>query len=1080
LLGVSDASSVDAFLSQAEEREKAYDWLGAAEFYRKALNLMPRTGFLKLGHVQEKTGYAFYRAAMQAESANEFRERMRKAVACYERVKDLYSRLSETGKTPWMLRCDAMIAFVGYWLALEASGKKRLLDECWRITKEALRAFKEIGDALGYGKTYNQLSMSAGGSFALEENFQVQENTVKEAVEHGEQAIKLLSTCRDSYELARAYVHTTNSLGLFGYFFHDLDGREKCFQKARDYWQKAIELSEEVAFSAELSYGIEPLSLNWGWGTDKALKHCEKALEYARRTRDRLGVGYTLESLATHAFWRAQVEDPNKAVKSLKRALQYAEDAKRQYSTISFISFGQAVLWIEAPYAEYYWALALLETNLSKRQELLEKAMEAIPALLGRAEESGSFLSIVYAHHVVSKVLMSQAMMETNLEEKKRLLEKALTHNNENNRRVKQHFPFGYWFQGVIGMYLARTKYELADLSKDLESGRNMLQEAAVDAENALKLCVKDLAFFDRGGTISQQNHTVGNWQYVYGNLLKRLYDVTRNKEYLMKAIEAFEDSAESMQKLDIISRVAESNWKIAQMHDALTEHLKAAESFTLASSNYRTAAEKIPQLKDLYQDFSFYMQAWCEIEKARHYHEKQEYGSAKEHYENAATLHKSLKQWSYLAPNYSAWASIENAEDLSRREQSEEALQTFEQAAKLFTETRRSLEAKLGEIENLDEKNMATNLTRASDIRRKYCIGRMALEEAKILDKKGDHYSSSQKYGEVAQISEKIIQTMESEHEKKEFELIATLSQAWQRMTRAEAEESPNLYQEASQLFEEAKDLSPNEQAKILMIGHSRFCKALEVGTRFVDTRDPNLHTTATEQLFDAYMQVDNAKRESDPEKKTKFYAMAEKVLQSSAGSFMKAEHPEKREQVLRLLEKVKEERELATSLCEILHTPPIVSATTTFGTPAPTHENAVGSERFEHADIQTNLIARQKELKVGESLGLEIELVNSGKGPALLTKITELIPQGFELAEKPEIYRVEDSYIDMKGKRLDPLKMVEVKMVLKPRVQGAFLIKPRVLYIDEDGKYKSHEPEPVTITVKELGIRGWIKGER
>jgi hypothetical protein len=38
----------------------------------------------------------------------------------------------------------------------------------------------------------------------------------------------------------------------------------------------------------------------------------------------------------------------------------------------------------------------------------------------------------------------------------------------------------------------------------------------------------------------------------------------------------------------------------------------------------------------------------------------------------------------------------------------------------------------------------------------------------------------------------------------------------------------------------------------------------------------------------------------------------------------------------------------------------------------------------------------------------------------------------------------------------------------------------KPTVLYLDENGEYKAHEPEPVTITVKELGIKGWVKIER
>ena len=116
----------------------------------------------------------------------------------------------------------------------------------------------------------------------------------------------------------------------------------------------------------------------------------------------------------------------------------------------------------------------------------------------------------------------------------------------------------------------------------------------------------------------------------------------------------------ETYQKTNQKSRVAECFWKTAQTYDALGEHLKAAENFDHASNSYRSAAERIPQLKDFYQDHALYMQAWTEIEKARHHHERQEYGLAKEHFEKAADLHKSLKRWSYLEPNYSAWAQVE------------------------------------------------------------------------------------------------------------------------------------------------------------------------------------------------------------------------------------------------------------------------------------------------------------------------------------------------------------------------------------------------------------------------------------
>ncbi len=212
--------------------------------------------------------------------------------------------------------------------------------------------------------------------------------------------------------------------------------------------------------------------------------------------------------------------------------------------------------------------------------------------------------------------------------------------------------------------------------------------------------------------------------------------------------------------------------------------------------------------------------------------------------------------------------------------------------------------------------------------------------------------------------------------------------------------------------------------------------------------------------------------------DKKTKLFILAEKVLQASADTYLKAELAGKKEQVLGLLEKVKKERELAVSITEVLHAPSMVPITSSFNAPTSTSERAVGLERFEHADVQASVIARQRSMNVGEELDLEIELVNAGKGPAQLMKVEELVPEGFELTGKPEPYRVEDSYLNMKGRRLDPLKTEEVKLVLTPKVQGQFTLKPRILYLDENGKYKSHEPEPIEITVKELGLSGWLRG--
>jgi len=1084
------------------ERERYYDWLSAVELYEKALAIAPKTDFLKRFHVQERIGYSLYRAGMQAENVVQFTERMRLAVANYEKAREFTEGLNELEKKPRMLRCDAMIAYLGFWLAVGVSEKKKLLEECWRLTKESLKAFKDAGDNLEYGKTYNELSQSACHRYELEWNFQAREKTIKEALDYGQEAVALLSTVGDSRELSRAHASIAAYLTTFSwYFIPDPDERAKYHQKALSYWQKAQGLSEDTAL-LEILKTFDPFGV-WGWGTDEALTNCEKALEYSRKTRDKYLLGCAFDSLAYTLVWRTEtVEDPDERAKLAQKALQYAEDAKQEFSSISFISPRGGTFWTEAPHAEYYYESAGLQTSLRKRRDLLEKAVGAGTDGLQRAESSGYPGIISIAHHVFSKILVSLAQTEINPDEKMRLLEKALEHRNESIKITEQLEPFSYWSRGVMQNYLADIKAELSDLEKGLENKRNLLEEAILNKEICLKLCLKHVSLFEKEGSLSEYAW-LGRLQYSFGELLNQLYKLTNNREHLRKAIKAFEDAAESLQKFNLVSRIAECYWKVAAAHDSLGDHLKAAETFDSALRNYEAASEKIPQLSDFYQNHALYMQAWSEIEKARHHHGREEYGSAKEHYKKAAGLHKSLKQWSYLTANYSAWSQVEYAEDLSRKEKSEEAIRAFEEAAKLFSETKKSIQAELGRIEDKDEKRMATSLVKAAGLRREYCIGRIALEEAKVLDKKGDHYSSSQKYGSAAETFEKITQALELEQDRREIKIITTLSRAWQKMTLAETEASPALYMEASGLFEEAKELNTNERAKMLALGHSRFCRALEAGTKFSDTMDVTLHATAiqhlesaanyymraglqnaseyakaTELLFDAYVYMDNAKRETDPEKKAKLYTMAEKVLQTSAGSFMKAEHPEKREQVLKLLERVKEERELAVSLSEVLHAPPIVSTTTVFAPPTPTHENAVGLERFEHADIQANVIVRQKELKVGEKLDLEVELVNAGRGPAQLVKLAEVFPEGFELMGKPEMYRVENRHVNMRGKRLDPLKTEEVRLALKPKVQGVFTLKPRILYLDENGRYKAHETEPITVTVKELGIKGWLKG--
>jgi uncharacterized repeat protein (TIGR01451 family) len=129
-----------------------------------------------------------------------------------------------------------------------------------------------------------------------------------------------------------------------------------------------------------------------------------------------------------------------------------------------------------------------------------------------------------------------------------------------------------------------------------------------------------------------------------------------------------------------------------------------------------------------------------------------------------------------------------------------------------------------------------------------------------------------------------------------------------------------------------------------------------------------------------------------------------------------------------------------------------------------------AKGLERLEHANIKASLITHAQKVKIGEDVRLEIELVNAGKGPALLIRVEEIIPEGFRLIKKPRTSRTEECNLNMKGKRLSPLETEEVGLILRPATKGSFVLEPRIVYLDETGKYKSCKPEPVEIQVSEV----------
>ncbi len=1081
---MSSERSKEAAIKKAKEQEKRYNWLEAAESYSKAL-LSESLSDLSLAETWERIGFCYSRASTQAENLEEFKKNGQLAVEAYKNAAKFLEKEGSLKNLGRSAQCNAVAAYLGSWLASTPSERRKMLDECRLLGNKSLEAYEKARDSLNYGKMCNDLLLCFLERLYVASNWKEMNDIAQEGIDYADKAIEVLSKLENKSELLRAY-YTASLLGWYAYGC--LEKKEEIMRKSLGCSMKALKLSKEIDdpyYSAMSNWAAAFCSLLFTENVESALEYAEEMLKQGTMIRDNFLKGVASYALAFILNWMIlKEEDPDKKKKGHEEIIKHSEDAIHYLQPIAQDFFiAQTCLF----YAETYSSLARDFTTSSKEKRVtLEKAVEIGRKGLEHATRSGSPDATGSTLHALSKALNYCSNLEGAKDSKKKLLQQALTHRKEYVDIVVKAFPFNDWIRGVGKNYEGLIRADLAKLEKDRDKKKALLESAVSDMEEGVALCAR--------AQVPTRIFAAARFEDWFGEILNELYLLTEDKEVLARANAAYSDAGRKFRKVSLPSRVAECYWKIARNEDHLGEHQKASKNFEYAFAEYKVTAQRIPHFVDFYLDYAAYMRAWSEIERAKSAHKQEEYVTAMKHYENASNLLKKSELWSHLSSNFLAWSLLEQSEDLSRKENSQKSIETFRKATELFGEAKRTIQVALEKIENTDEKDLADKLIKASDTRREYCLGRIAVEEAKILDREGDHAASSEKYELAVETFQKMAE-VESEQTRKELKPLIFLCQAWQKMMMAEARASPIMYEEAAELFRQAKEHTLNQPTSLLALAHSSFCKALEAGTEYEITRDMTMYSTtmkhmdaaanyylkagfktaseyakATQRLFDAYVYMDKAKSEPDPEKEARYYVMVEKLLQTSAESYTKAKHFEKNEQVQRLLEKVREERELALSLSEVLHAPTDTSSTASFLTLTPSEERAVGLERFEHADVQAKLIPHEKEIRVGEELNLEMQIVNVGKEAVLLDKVEEILPAGFQLVAKPDFCHVEDAYLDMKGKRLDPLKTEEIKLVLRTFDKGIFEITPRIVCVDENGHQIFRGPEPATINVSEV----------
>ncbi len=1062
--------------------------MAAARLYQQALgNIDPKTSEAERPRLAEQLARSYFQGAFQSVDREEFKRRMGLAETSYEDAASLHVRAESE---PLANRAKARALFSKFWLEDDVAVRRDIIERCIALCNEAFHLFEKMGNLTELGQTHKDLLTYLRESFLIAKEREALTKLLHEAVHLGLDAPRQFQGQANDEGLVESLNILTEFLEESRFVlepseFHQLEMR------TTGVGRQIAEIGEKILTPRARCLATEALGLLQLEPGTKGLEIWESALTIAGDIKDSYVIGRVAMMACVNAIWAGlSEEDPERKRALFGKALKYGSEAVTKLEIpVPHVYLGWAYAW----YADSHLELAVfVETELQSKRNHLQKSVEI--ATDGMEHNAATWLRLVGLE--LGKAKYYLATMEQNLERKKRLLLESLSVMEEDGKNNELVIPHA-WNRGVLLNYSALVKAELSTVEQRPEARIVLLKGATADS----RLCIDTCRQWATDPSFAM---ALSRYQEWYGDALFQLYRLTFDLETAQSAIQAYDESIASRKKAGMVAAIAPLRWKLARVYDTTGNFNEAQYTFRQAADEYKQGAEIVEGLASAFSELGRYMDAWAMIEDARVRHNEDQYSQAAENYESAAKILQETKMWSHLSMHYKACSLLETGEVLGREEKHEASKAILVEAAERFRAARGELQNRLGGSTGPQEEQELRHWIGITAGREKYADGRIQLEEAQIYDRNGDKEASATKYRSASKVFSSLLTEAQTEQSRKELQTLTLFCEALAKMKEADVRASPKLYAEAAGLFVKTEELAFREKLRRQALANASICRALESGSQFRLTRDTRLYadikknlesaadyyeeaglrnaadwTLATQRLFDALVYLADAETEREAKKKTEFYHLAEKHLELAARLYGEAGFPMKKKEALRHVKRAREEKELLLTPLEALSQDP-ASGRVVVAPVSLIRDQALGLERFESANVVGNMSVECGDLSVGSDVTLELELANLGRTAATLVKLENVVTKGLEIDKGKMTYKVKDHYVDLKGKRLEYLGTHEVSIPMKTTQKGIFELRPRLLFVDERGNYKSFEFEPATFTVRELGISGWVKGPR
>ncbi|MFX1462226.1 MAG: carbon-nitrogen hydrolase family protein, partial [Promethearchaeota archaeon] len=494
------------------------------------------------------------------------------------------------------------------------------------------------------------------------------------------------------------------------------------------------------------------------------------------------------------------------------------------------------------------------------------------------------------------------------------------------------------------------------------------LADLAIEDENKIKMLISAAEASRKYLEYTPETYTaelIG--QIRLGLLLEDIGIISGKLEYLEQAKEIFYNLIDETIGSGRYSYAAATYEYIARIEDRLGNNKSSAELYHKAQKFYSKSLKNVkykPLMERIKEKIS-YADSWVLIETAKIYHKEENHINARDCYEKACQILRNLPSYNFEASYYYAWIYLEEAEHLSKQEEHSAAIQQYIDSSKFYIDALKILDGVLQKSKDKLEIDRIKKLINVAKIRINYCNARVDVENARIFGKKGEHLTAGEKFSIAASQFKNICKKFQIERDRRELEAVYYLCKAWENMELAENSNDFQKYSNASSLFDKASNLFSENKLKMLSLGNSAFCQALELGCKFDETTKIELKAElypqikiilrkaatyynkggfengsewalATSIYFDASWHLISADQEIELGHRNKLLELGSGFLKSAAELYAKAGYKNKEKELLERLDMVLKEKTIIVSALNTIIQPSLTKTTVGIIAPA------------------------------------------------------------------------------------------------------------------------------------------------